>query len=261
MWGLRQEHDESMILMKGIKGLQAAVGLLTTVPVPVGIDPCCGIPWFPMLGTALGGVVALVMYGCGTLLGWHTGGAVLAVGVMVVLTGALHVDGLADAADSCGVRGIEEKLRVMRDPHVGSFGVAAIVLTTLFKMVSIQTLSQQAFILWMILPCALSRAAQVLTLVTLPYIREAGKGKVFSDAVRPVHAVFAVLWCIGLGWWLMNGVVVWVLAGVGLVLAALLLAIKRVYGGITGDLIGAVSELTECATWGLLVLIEIKLNV
>lgn len=241
--------------MKGMRGLQAAVGLLTTIPVPDAIDPRLGIPFFPVLGTALGGIVALVAYACGGVMGWPMGGAVLAVLVMTLLTGALHVDGLADAADACGVYGVPEKLRVMRDPHVGSFGVAAIVLTLFFKIASIQALIQHASFWWMVLPLAMSRTAQVLTLAALPYIRDAGKGKLFADATRPHHAVMAVLWTVVLGWVLMQVLSLWVLAGVSLVLVALLLAIKRVYGGITGDLIGAVSELTECAAWGLLVLV------
>lgn len=241
--------------MRAAQGLQAAMGLLTTIPVAAGDDPRRGIPYFPVVGTLLGGMVALVAYLCGAVLGWHTGGAVLAVGLMTVLTGALHLDGLADSADACGVHSIADKLRVMKDPHVGSFGVAAIVLSILFKVVAIHTLSIQSCFMWMILPCALSRAAQVLTLVSLPYIREAGKGKVFSEGARSGHAVIALLWSVALAWYLMAMNSLWVLSGVGLVLAAMFLSMKRVYGGITGDLIGAVSEISECVTWGLLVLV------
>jgi adenosylcobinamide-GDP ribazoletransferase len=106
---------------------------LTRIPVPgvadfSPLDLSRSAPWFPAVGLVVGAVVALVAFALG-----HRSpalGAVLGVLAWVWLTGAMHLDGLADLSDALGAahRDPQRFLAVLADPHVGTFGIASIVL-------------------------------------------------------------------------------------------------------------------------------------
>lgn len=240
------------------KGLHAAIGLLTTIPTRGETDARLGLPYFSVIGSLLGGVMAASVWAMGHKLGWHLGAAVLAVGLMTLLTGALHLDGLADSADACGVQCLEEKLRVMKDPHVGTFGVVAIGLALLFKVASLQALSSQGLWLWALLPCTLSRAAQVIALLALPNLRAAGKARLFSDSVKPWHALVATLWAVGMTVAILRWDTLVLIPATALVLGLILHRIFKIFGGVTGDLVGAVSEMTEAWVWGCLAVMALS---
>ena len=135
-----------------ISGLVTAVQFLTRLPVPKALgagttDLCQAAPWFPFVGLLVGGVVALATW-VGTGLGpWPA--ALLGVIAWVVVTGALHLDGLGDVADGLGAaHGSPERfLEVIRDPHSGSFGVTAIVLQIAAKLVLLAELTQRSHVL------------------------------------------------------------------------------------------------------------------
>jgi adenosylcobinamide-GDP ribazoletransferase len=128
-----------------LRGLRLATQFLTRLPVPgvtdfSAADLSRSAVWFPLVGVVVGALVAVTIaltarYGAFL-------SAVLAVLVWVGLTGALHLDGLADLADALGAshRDPQRFLTVLADPHVGTFGAVTIVLALLVKTAALATL-------------------------------------------------------------------------------------------------------------------------
>ncbi|MEW6583261.1 MAG: adenosylcobinamide-GDP ribazoletransferase, partial [Actinomycetota bacterium] len=121
-----------------VRAAAAAVAFLTRIPVGrgmglTGTDVARGTALFPLVGAAVGaaaGAVAALLHGTVGVLP----AAALAVAVDALLTGGLHYDALADAADGAGGRTREDALRIMRDPRVGSHGVLALVLDVVTRV-------------------------------------------------------------------------------------------------------------------------------
>ena len=162
----------------------------------------------------------------------------------VVLTGALHLDGLGDLCDALYAGTTpSDRLRIMKDPHIGAVGVVGIVtiLLTKFSLLAIAP-SPSALLLS---PCV-GRYVMVLLATTLPYARTgSGTAAAFVRSSRPrdlivasATTLLAIIWMLGL---VGIGLLAAVLAG-GLVLRELS---RRSLGGITGDALGASGELVE----------------
>jgi adenosylcobinamide-GDP ribazoletransferase len=233
-----------------IRGFTSAIRLLTMLPVP-GRDAerlSDALYWFPMVGLLLGGI----LWAIGQLLHllsptWTMGPAGAVVVAGAVLTLFLHLDGLADWADGfMGARDRERTLRIMKDPCVGAFGVVTLIAVLSMKWISVTRLIECDALHWLVSACVVSRALQVDLAVSLPYARgEGGTGMAFVQDARARHRAVALVVATGLVL-LASG------AGGGLVLAvawlagrALAIWFRRRVGGITGDLLGAASELVE----------------
>lgn len=192
--------------------------------------------------------------------------AILSVGVMVLTTGALHEDGLADTADSFGGSTQEKRLEIMRDSRIGSFGASALFLALALRIGAIATLASRldgaAAIAVVLIVASLSRTAGLMPLVFLPPARRDG----IAQAVgQPARETF----------WLAAGiaggiaVVLGAIAGlppVGIALMLVLSALSgialigfasRHLGGQTGDIAGAAQQAAEIAALiGLLTVIQ-----
>ncbi|MEI8191050.1 MAG: adenosylcobinamide-GDP ribazoletransferase [candidate division NC10 bacterium] len=110
-----------------MKGFITAFRTLTIIPLP-GKDVekfSSALFFFPVVGGLVGLLTAFAGWGVGHWLRWPFGAGVAAVALSTVVTGGLHLDGLADGFDSLGGRTRERKLEIMKDPRVGSFGVMA----------------------------------------------------------------------------------------------------------------------------------------
>ena len=115
-------------------GPAEAFAMLSTARVPAAATARGVLPWAPLVGLVLGGIACTVAW-LGTRYGSPLIGAVLAVAVLAGLTRGLHLDGLADTADGLGpLRGRERALEVMRAGDVGPFGVLTLVLTLLLQV-------------------------------------------------------------------------------------------------------------------------------
>ncbi|MDI6774699.1 MAG: adenosylcobinamide-GDP ribazoletransferase [Verrucomicrobiota bacterium] len=244
-----------------LRGLITAFRTLSILPVP-GKDAerlAASLPWFPLVGLALGAAV----FGVARLFTrdpryfWSEAAAVVLLAVSALLTRGLHLDGLADWADGFwGARDPEQVLRIMKDPHKGSFGVIALVCILLAKWVCLARIVSAGWEAWIVTAWVTSRAMQAVLASTLPYAR-AGQGTAapFVRGARPTHGLLALLLGMALlfGWhwlwpresmswlWLPAVAVGW------LVTRAFGLWCRHRIGGITGDLIGACSELVETA--------------
>lgn len=235
-----------------MNGLLSAVAFLTRVPVagrrPQGPnDLISAVPWFPVVGAAVGlvvgGAYALAAAALPALLS-----AVLATGLGVLLTGAFHEDGLADTADAFGGgRGREEVLRILEDPRLGTYGVVTLVLTLSIRVAALAALGPWAALAAMPAVHALARGASVAALATFPAAKEEGVGAGFARRVslrRAGPGLMAALLVAGaaVGWWSIPAA--FVAAGAAVVVG--LVAVRRI-GGVTGDVLGAIEQLVEVA--------------
>jgi adenosylcobinamide-GDP ribazoletransferase len=227
-----------------VKGLVLALQFMTRLPLP-GVsasqdDFAASMRWLPATGFVVGGVVAASAWLMGRVDPWV--GALGAVVVWVWITGALHLDGLADLADAGGAahKGRERVLAVLADPHVGSFGVVAIGVQLIAKAVLVHTLlTRNAWVVLVLVPFAARIGPLAWTLWLAPLHQ--GLAARFRAALRPVHLA---------GWVPALLVAAWFVPA--LLVTPVLIAgwgwhVRRRIGGISGDGHGAGIETIESA--------------
>lgn len=232
-----------------LRSLRIAFGLLTTLPVRLPDDWSPGdggraSVWYPLVGWVIGVVVWLAWNAAISFFpAWVAG--VLTLVVWVALTGGLHLDGLADCCDGLmASTSVERRLEIMKDPHVGAFGVIGLILVLLLKaaaLMSLTSVSSPGILLaaslarWCILPAAI-----------LPQARSSGMGADFALGFRRSFilwgAILPLLIAVLLG---VRGFIS-TAAGVGVALCVLWLARSRI-GGVTGDVFGMIVEIVEVA--------------
>jgi len=202
-----------------------------------------------LLGGILWGIVRLSYLIPWSL--WPEGTAVLVVITGTVLTRGLHLDGLADWADGFwGGKDREDVLKVMKDPRVGTFGSLALVLVLLAKWVFLTRLVAEGTPIWIIAAYIVSRTCQVDLAGPQPYARpEGGIGGAFIRKANLRHAALAAVLAgiLLLGVCGLNGTWIATLALGLLISRAFGLRCGARIGGVTGDLLGACSEIVETA--------------
>jgi adenosylcobinamide-GDP ribazoletransferase len=196
-------------------------------------------------------VVGLVVNGAGALVDWgarHAGmppllAAAWALAAMMLMTGGLHEDGLADTADGFGGGATPaRKLEIMRDSRIGSYGAAALLLSVLIRASAIASAAPGG----LIAAGMLGRSAMILPLLMLPPARSDGMGATVRHP-PPVAAAAGLLLAAIAAFVLLPGrlAVASVLVAAGVGLGAARLA-RRQVGGHTGDVLGAVEVVSEC---------------
>jgi len=248
--GTSAPGDRPMPPARPLEELRAAVGFLTVL---AGDSPVTGatLPWFPLVGTALGAAVGTfgdVLVG---RLGASLAGAI-AVTADAVLTGGLHLDGLADGADGlfAPAAGPARRLAVMADPSVGAFGTVAVALAIGLRAALLGRRPPIGVVagLW-----ALARTAMAVGCVQLPYARSGGLASAFRRGApaAPTLAVSGGLLATAVTLLGRGGPAGLVGLGAGGLGAGATLALaRRRLGGFTGDILGATGVVTE--TVGLL---------
>lgn len=258
--------------MRALRHFLLALQFFTRVPVTgrladwVGFSPemlRASAAHYPGIGIGIGAVAAGVAAGLVTALGsgpvvpWVA--AVFATIATVLLTGALHEDGLADVADGLG--GTQDRTRalaIMKDSRTGAFGALALVLAIAAKVSLLAHLGSadvRALCVALVLAHCLSRAWPLLLIRFLPYVGEAdgSKAKPLADAIGG-RALAA-----GFSWTALALGSAAALQGVGFVAAALLAScvaswvlarwFRRRLGGFTGDCLGATQQVAEIACY------------
>lgn len=228
-----------------------ALGFLTRLPaavrMPVGpTELGRSMTFFPLVGLLLGGLLVAADALFTLLLPRLVGDALLLV-VLVLATGALHLDGLADLSDGVGSgRDRDTALQIMKDSSIGAFGAIALCLYLLVKFLALASLPPAAKPAALLLAPVAGRWAPVLLAVTLPYLRgPAGTGAAFADHAGRRELLLATLTLLAVSVALFHWqglVLAGVLASGGLLFAAWA---RRRLGGATGDLFGAGVELLE----------------
>jgi adenosylcobinamide-GDP ribazoletransferase len=229
----------------------AAVAFLTRIPVArrvrIDADDVRRGAWlFPVVGGAVGGVCGLLADVAADRLPALAAGA-LAVGLAALLTGALHYDALADAADALGAADRERALEIMRDHAIGAFGALALIVVCLLDAVLLGALAEgDDAALVGLAAGACSRAGMLVPALVLPYARAGeGQGRLLAGIdVVPVVAAAALAGLVVLPAG-RAGVAAAAGAAVGVVAVSLLAA--RKFGGVTGDVLGATAKIAETA--------------
>ena len=229
----------------------AAVAFLTRVPVGRlvavdGRDVARGAWLFPLVGGAVGGASGLVADLAVERLPALAAGA-LAVAFAALLTGALHLDALADAADALGAKSREHALEIMRDHAIGAFGATALVVVCVLDAALLGALAETGDAALVGLAAgAAGRAAMLPAAFALPYARPGrGQGRVVED-LGAVTVAVGILLAVALS---LPAGVAGLLAVAAAALAAFVVTLvaARRFGGVTGDVLGAIAKLAETA--------------
>lgn len=234
--------------MSAARGLWEAISFLTVIPL--ARKAARPGPWMLSWLPAVGGLIGALWTGFDLLAGMLFPPALrcwMDVLFLVGITGGLHLDGLADTADGLlSHRGREEALRIMRDSRIGTWGVLALVWVLLLKGLALNEISGPARLLALLLIPAYGRLAMLVALHLLPYGR--GQEGIAHSMVTNSRGIHWVWWVgilvagsVGLGWpeaLLFN-------VAFGLVMLAGLCLYSYRMGCITGDMAGALGEVTE----------------
>lgn len=238
----------------GLRGLLVAVGFMTRIPVPPRVfgdarAQALSLAWYPAVGLLLGAVLLALAWALSGLPPLLQGALLLLA--WTGLTGAMHLDGLADSADAWvgGMAGDvdarrERTLAIMKDPRCGPVGVVVLGLLLLLKFAALASLPATAWPALLLAPL-LARAVLVPAFTRLPYLRRGGLGAALPGAPRAacvLSLLASVAVCAAAGW---RGVLA--IAVAALVYAGWRRACLRRLGGITGDTAGALIELVEAA--------------
>jgi adenosylcobinamide-GDP ribazoletransferase len=237
--------------------LALALQFLTILPWPRSElrqpeDLGASMAFYPVVGAALGSVMVAVYLG---------GAAVFPDGVLrpalvvllVILTGGLHLDGLADVCDGFYAgRTKADALRIMKDPHLGTMAVVGITSVLLMKVMLLSHLPTAVLCSALLIFPAISRAGMVWGMRMAPYARpEGGTGEAFFRTLRGGHVWTATallgVWTVLFAGW--PGVILLVLAA-GATQLFVGYCGRRI-GGMTGDTLGALNELLELLTLAL----------
>ena len=229
-----------------------AVQFLTRIPTPVLRDfqpdwISRSARYFPLVGLLVGGICAAVFWGASQL--W-TGAlpALLAIGVGVLVTGAFHEDGLADTCDGLGGGGTSERrLEIMKDSRIGTYGALGLGFVLSTKVAALATLPVGLGAWTLVAAHAGGRGASVLAMRALAYVRDVDGGK-WKPAPSDLGfwEVLAAATFAALPLALSPAGVVFqgLLAGALLALVLALVA-RRLLGGYTGDVLGAIEQVFE----------------
>lgn len=234
-------------------GFVTAWEFLTVIPLraaarnPESADLAASMAWFPLVGLILGGLLVVTDL-LGAMLFAPAVVNLLLIVVSIVVTGGLHIDGLADSIDGlAGGRTPADRLRIMRDVHVGAIGATGIMLALGLRYAGLTALpSSYRLPLLICMPLA-GRWAIVLSSLAMPYARaEGGLAQPFLQQLRMSHVLWATLWFgVALVWSVGMAKALLLAVLVAVVARAISRLAYRLIGGITGDILGAVNELAE----------------
>lgn len=239
--------------------LRAALGFLTILPGAPALDrPGAAVAWFPFVGLLIGALSAAA--GAAVLLlppGASPAAAFLALLAWVALTGGLHIDGLADACDGLiAAVSPARRLEIMRDPRAGSWAVLGVALLLLGKWSALLPLLAAArfdagLLLLLALPPVVGRGAMALTMASWPPARPGGLGDAFRRdlGTRQLVAAGVTVLLVAVACRVAFGPAALAATALGLPAGwgTAAWGARRLGGGLTGDVYGAVCEVAELA--------------
>jgi adenosylcobinamide-GDP ribazoletransferase len=232
----------------------ASIHFLTRLPLPrhevagaAGANLAQAVWAFPFAGFVVGLVGALAYLVADRLVLFSWPAAALAVAATLFVTGALHEDGLADTADGFGGGDTHErKLEIMRDSRIGTFGVCALIISLLVRTDAIASLTEPVLVAPALIAAHVgARAVLPFVMFLLPAARTdglafaAGVPSGVGVAIAAALGFLALLFCLGLGHALVA------LVALAIVVALMSWLAMRQIGGQTGDVLGAVEQVSE----------------
>jgi adenosylcobinamide-GDP ribazoletransferase len=231
----------------------AAFQFLTSIPLPIK----CRLSqeqlgrataWFPLVGLIIGLVLAALNWLLGFILPAGVVNALL-IAALVVLTGALHLDGFADTCDGlAGHKTVEERWQVMHDSRMGAFGVVGIVMLLLVKYVSLNNVPPDFMYATLVFMPVVSRWTMVHAIFAFSYARPEGLGTAYKNATRwPQYTVATVITFVVAAvlfpFFSLTGFIM--IFGVLIITTLFSFYLKYKFAGLTGDTYGAINEVAE----------------
>jgi adenosylcobinamide-GDP ribazoletransferase len=240
-------------VIRQVRLFLCALQLMTRLPVPslAGFQPdwiARSSPYYPVVGWIVGALSAAALLITSR---WWPGlpAAAVAIGVGVLVTGGLHEDGLADTADGLGGgQTPDRRLEIMKDSRVGGYGVLALWGVLTIKAAALASLSPARGALVLVIAHGAARGLIVAVTAAVPYVGDPERAKLQAPAMRARWGEAAVAGALGLAplavWPLLSSAAFGAaLAMVGILV--LTMAARRLIGGFTGDVLGAVEQIAE----------------
>ncbi len=225
-----------------------AVQFLTRIPVPQMqqvSDKNVGrsMLYYPLVGLIIGVFLFSVAWLSTTSSTFLS--AALVLGTWVLITGALHLDGLADSADAWigGNGDVERSLEIMKDPYSGPVAVVVLLLVLLLKLTAIESIISSGDLLLLLIAPVIARALMPLLLLTTPYVRNIGLGTAMVENLPPKKAVYTLLLLCALFSLYFVSITVVIAAAICFFLIRKIMMNRL--GGTTGDTAGALLEISE----------------
>jgi len=241
-------------VIRGWEEFRLAGAFLTIFPVgrDLPVEPpqlARSMGLFPAVGLVIGLLLVVLNWALAPLLPRQVLDSLLVL-ILIVVTGGLHLDGMADVIDGLsGGRDREGSLRIMKDSRVGAMGAVSLAMLLLLKYVSLHNVPQEFKPAALLLMPAAGRWIQVVLACCAPYVRpEGGTGAAFVDHVGAREFLLAGVTLAAATFVLFawkGGVLLLLL---GLAALVLLRYFRRRLGGVTGDVLGAATELIEVFT-------------
>jgi adenosylcobinamide-GDP ribazoletransferase len=208
---------------------------------------------FPVIGLIIGVILAFMNWVFSLFLPAAVTSS-FTIALLVIITGAMHLDGYADTCDGlAGNKSAEERWKVMHDSRTGAFGVAGLILLLLVKFALLNSIPQEFTGPVLVVMPVIGRWAMVYAITMYPYARNEGLGKAFKDGATRTRLVISTLIALGLSiflaWWAdldyyyIVGFGIMVI--IGLIVIVVSEYLKRKFAGLTGDTYGAINELAE----------------
>jgi adenosylcobinamide-GDP ribazoletransferase len=203
---------------------------------------------FPVVGALIGAAIGLVCLALRATGLPDLASAALALGAGMILTGALHEDGLADVADGFGGgRDTAAKLEIMRDSRLGTYGAVILLVSFAAKLSALAALPDAQVVYGMIAAHALARGVLPVMSLNLPYARKDGlaanAGQPGTTVAMVAIAIALIVALLVLSW----ANTFWAALVTALSALAMAWLAKRQIGGQTGDVLGAAEQVAETA--------------
>lgn len=247
--------------MSTIRTIRSAFGFFSRIPVgkaPLNDSLNGLIAWLPLVGIVIGGIAGGITYGASLVFPPLIAG-LIGCAAWVIITGGLHLDGVADCGDGLPVEvSRERRLEIMKDSRLGTFGGTFLFFNLAFKFVALSSLAHATNPWFIITACALAgllARSQMFIASRCPSARPGGMGDAVRQGTKPIHAVFAILITLAACWLIGGHAWIALIATLLCCMFLLLYAIRRL-GGVTGDVFGWLIETTE---WVVLLTFCIKL--
>ncbi len=231
--------------------LAEAWRFLTIIPLPrrtaaTPEDLARSMAFYPAVGLILGAVLTAADWGMLRILPGEIS-ALMAVGLLAVLSGGIHLDGLADTADGIlGGRDREESLRIMRDERIGVFGVIALILIIVAKYQALSHLSSGDRAMALLTMPAVGRWSMVAVSYRAVYARTGeGLARPFLALLSWREVAWASLFLLGGVIWAFGPAGVAYAGAVAILGLSISMWLRARIGGLSGDCIGAIGEVSE----------------
>ncbi|MCJ7743369.1 MAG: adenosylcobinamide-GDP ribazoletransferase [Dehalococcoidales bacterium] len=236
----------------------SALRFLTIIPVPLWREASPkevggSLSYFPVVGFIIGLILAILNWLLSPILPPAVVNGLL-IAAMVLLSGALHLDGFIDTCDGlAGHRTVEDRWRIMHDSRSGAFGIVGAVVLLLVKYASLSSVPSNLMTATLVIMPVVSRWAMVYAVFAYPYARPTGLGRVFKEGASgpglALATFFTLVVATGAAWWAKTNyfylVGLVIVSGAWLITWLMATYLKRKLAGLTGDTYGAINEVAE----------------